>query len=335
MKKKLSTLFLALAVLLVPIAVVACGGNVEGTFTENGIVYEVANHSATVIGAEEGATEATISTEIKGATVDRIAEEAFKDNTILTKLAFVNGDYSLVISSNAFYNSNIETIENLPANTTLSSKALFGLKNLKSISVQGEGELSVENGALVENGDGYKALILLPAGVAPQTNFEDGTYTLTGYTQVNAGSGAFNQFITDIVIAEDVYRLNADAFSYINLNSVTVMSDDTFIDSLAFTSHKDLKVYINATSSDFSGFMRLSKNYVYGHEWLVHPIGCTDSSQHMHGEIDGQVPASYESLEWSLRGEDGFSVETSAFGGVTIMGTLPSYMLETYEEAIA
>lgn len=38
----------------------------------------------------------------------------------------------------------------------------------------------------------------------------------------------------------------------------------------------------------------------------------------------------------TLRGEDGFSVETSAFGSEgTITGTLPSYMLETYEEAIA
>lgn len=36
----------------------------------------------------------------------------------------------------------------------------------------------------------------------------------------------------------------------------------------------------------------------------------------------------------TLRGEDDFTDETSSFGGTTIMGTLPSYMLETYEEAV-
>ncbi len=189
--KKLFTSILTLILLSMASAFAACGGSggnapKNGTYTENGLVFEVKDRDVHVIGAEEGATEATVPAKFRGLEVDGIAENALEESS-LKKLTFAD-DLSVYFSigAYAFNLSSIEEIAGFPADISMIDyNALAGLKNLKSITVSGEGEFSVENGALIQTDEGgAKILRLLPAASEPQANYdkESKTYTVSGFS---------------------------------------------------------------------------------------------------------------------------------------------------------
>lgn len=131
----------------------ACGGDElkDGTYTENGLIFTVENRNVTITGVEEGVSEVTVPSQFKGVDVDGIAENALAESSV-KKLTFSEGlSQFFSIGAFAFNLSSIEEIIHFPANISMiNMDALAGLKNLKSITVTGEGEFSIENGALIQ-----------------------------------------------------------------------------------------------------------------------------------------------------------------------------------------
>lgn len=331
MKKLFS--FLALMVLSVScVFLTACNDDVkDGRYVQNGVAYQVENHNVKVVGVEDVNNtydNLVIEPKFKNISVSRIESEAFK-NVKANKISFKAENYSNIFSigKGAFDGSQIESIENLPANLIFGDETFMGLNNLQSISVFGTGELSVENGVLVETENNLKTLILAPAGAIPQANFEDGTLTLTGYNKINDYAFAGNKFITDVVIIDDITRVESYAFKDVNLQSVTLSGDnakDVFLDSLAFDANKKLKVFVPATNtSEIRSWLSYSKNFIYSHSLLVHPVGCSNSQNHIHG-IRSQAGASgsYEGYTYSIDGTT-ISIDIGINSSVTV--TCPSY----------
>lgn len=288
--KKFGIVLLAVLAACSALAFAGCDNTpADGEYTEGGLVFEVKNHGATVVGAETGATEVTIPAEFKGLDVDGIAENALADSSVKKLIFSTELDTFFSIGAFAFENSAIEEIVNFPANIDLIDyNAFAGMKNLKSISVSGTGKFSVENGALMQTEKGEKYLRLLPAASEPTVNFTDGTYTVTGVDRVFNHAASYNRFITDVVIGNDVGRVQEDAFSHIKLNSVSIAegSDiyDLMVEGGAFTVHKDLKIFVPAKSdSEVNSWLHYSKNFVYNHNLLVHPAGCERTDVHCHG----------------------------------------------------
>ena len=331
MKKIFS--FLALMVVSVScVFLTACNDDVkDGLYVQNGVEYQVENHTVKVVGVEDVNStydNLVIEPEFKGLSVSRIESEAFK-NVKANKISFKAENYSNIFSigKGAFDGSQIVSIENLPANLIFGDETFMGLNNLQSISVFGTGELSVENGVLVETENNLKTLVLAPAGAIPQANFEDGTLTLTGYNKINDYAFAGNKFITDVVIVDDIARVESYVFKDVNLQSVTLSGDnakDVFLDGLAFDANKNLKVFVPATNtSEIRSWLSYSKNFIYSHSLLVHPVGCSNSQNHIHG-IRSQAGASgsYEGYTYSIDGTT-ISIDIGINSSVTV--TCPSY----------
>lgn len=331
MKKIFS--FLALMVLSVScVFLTACNDDVkDGLYVQNGVEYQVENHTVKVVGVEDVNStydNLVIEPEFKGLSVSRIESEAFK-NVKANKISFKAENYSNIFSigKGAFDGSQIVSIENLPANLIFGDETFMGLNNLQSISVFGTGELSVENGVLVETENNLKTLVLAPAGTMPQANFLDGTLTLTGYNKINDYAFAGNKFITDVVIVDDITRVESYAFKDVNLQSVTLSGDnakDVFLDGVAFDANKNLKVFVPATNtSEIRSWLSYSKNFIYSHSLLVHPVGCSNSQNHIHG-IRSQAGASgsYEGYTYSIDGTT-ISIDIGINSSVTV--TCPSY----------
>ncbi len=275
----------------------ACGGDElkDGTYTENGLIFTVENRNVTITGVEEGVSEVTVPAQFKGVDVDGIAENALAESSV-KKLTFSEGlSQFFSIGAFAFNLSSIEEIIHFPANISMiNMDALAGLKNLKSITVTGEGEFSIENGALIQTEEDQKVLRLLPAASEPQSNYnaETKTYTVTGYSEVFNHAVSYNQYIENVTIGKDTVRVQEDAFSHIKLTSVTMERDDdeyngvsnVMIEGGAFTAYKGLKIYVPAESnSEMSTWLSNSKNYIYGHNLLIHPVGCDRTDAHIHG----------------------------------------------------
>ena len=302
-KNNILTIAVVLFVFTISMFLTACGGVKEGEYTENGLKFQVKNNSATVVGIEDNVTEVSIPSKFKGLSVAGIKENAF-ENSKVKKVAFNEEIYSnFYISENVFNNSDVENIENLPANASLDYRTFEGIKNLKSISVYGDGKYKVENGALVEISGDVKNLKLVPSAAIPQANFENGTYTISGYYTVSQNAFANNKFITDVVIGEGVKYVNENAFANINLNSVTIQNtnkSDLFIDDEAFTVHKNLKIFVPATTNqEMKSWLSYSKNFVYSYNWIVHPVGCTDNTPHIHGLRGTMVNGSLEGYSYN------------------------------------
>lgn len=308
--KKFGTILLAAVVAFSLFAFAGCDDTpADGEYTEGGLIFEVKNHGATVVGAESGATEVTVPAEFKGLDVEGIAKNAFQNSSI-KKLTFAEGlDSFFSIGEFVFENSSVEEIVNFPANIDLIDyNAFAGMKNLKSISVSGEGKFSVENGALMQTEEGEKYLRLLPAASEPQANFEDGTYTVTGVDRVFNHAASYNRFITDVVIESDVGRVQDDAFSHIKLNSVSVAEgtgySDLMVEGGAFTLHKDLKIFVPAKNdSEVDSWLNYSKNLVYNHSLLVHPSGCERTDVHCHGIRTSLANGSFAGYDCRLNEE--------------------------------
>ena len=307
--KKFGTILLLAVVACFALAFTGCdSAPADGEYTEGGLVFEVKNHGATVVGAESGATEVTVPAEFKGLDVEGIANNAFQNSSI-KKLTFAEGlDSFFSIGEFVFENSSVEEIVNFPANIDLIDyNAFAGMKNLKSISVSGTGKFSVENGALMQAEKGEKYLRLLPAASEPQTNFEDGTYTVTGVDRVFNHAVSYNRFITDVVIGKDVGRVQADAFSHIKLNSVSFgMGEpaDTMVESGAFSLHKDLKIFVPAKNdSEVDSWLNYSKNLIYNHSLLVHPASCERTDVHCHGIRTSMADGSFAGYDCRLHEE--------------------------------
>ena len=331
MKKIFS--FLALMVLSVScVFLTACNDDVkDGRYVQNGVKYQVENHTVKVVGVEDvnsAYDNLVIEPEFKGLSVSGIESEAFK-NVKANKISFKAENYSNIFSigKGAFDGSQIVSIENLPANLIFGDETFMGLNNLQSISVFGTGELSVENGVLVETENNLKTLILAPAGTMPQTNFSDGTLTLTGYNKINDYAFAGNKFITDVVIVDDITRVESYVFKDVNLQSVTLSGDnakDVFLDGLAFDANKNLKVFVPATNtSEIRSWLSYSKNFIFSHSLLVHPVGCSNSQNHIHG-IRSQAGASgsYEGYTYSI---DGTTIRIDIGNNSSVTVTCPSY----------
>lgn len=309
MKKLFS--FLALMVLSVScVFLTACNDDVkDGRYVQNGVEYQVENHTVKVVGVEDVNStydNLVIEPEFKGLSVSRIESEAFK-NVKANKISFKTENYSNIFSigKGAFDGSQIESIENLPANLIFGDETFMGLNNLQSISVFGTGALSVENGVLVETENNLKTLILAPAASIPQANFEDGTLTLTGYNKINDYAFAGNKFITDVVIVDDITRVESYVFKDVNLQRVTLNGDnakDVFLDGLAFDANKNLKVFVPATTDyEIRSWLSYSKNFIYSHNLLVHPVGCSNSQNHVHGiRSRAGATGSYEGYTYSI-----------------------------------
>ena len=335
-KNVLLNLCLVFSLIVCAVAFSACGELKDGSYEEAGVIYNVSNHSAQIAGATGDVAEITIPTEYKGVKVVGIQDDAFKNSNI-TKISFEQKEYDsfFTIGEQAFMNSQIKSIENLPANSNLNENSLEGLKNLETITTYGQGEFSVVNNALVQTkNENSKYLRLIPASSQPQDNFVDGTYTVTGYTQIFDYALQYNKYITNVVICSDVMRIESYAFANINLSSVTFEDMDgkeVFVDGTAFTAHKDLKIFIPATTDyEMSSWLSYSKNFIYGHNWLVHPVGCDNDRQHCHGgRLGSTVPASYEGYSYSKNGNS-----ASINANYTYNTTLPDYMLKTYDDMV-
>ena len=344
--KKLFTSILTMILLSMAVAFAACGGSggnapKNGTYTENGLVFEVKDRDVHVIGAEEGATEATVPAKFRGLEVDGIAENALEESS-LKKLTFAD-DLSVYFSigAYAFNLSSIEEIAGFPADISMIDyNALAGLKNLKSITVSGEGEFSVENGALIQTDEGgAKILRLLPAASEPQANYdkETKTYTVSGFSQVFNHAASYNQFIENVVVGADVSRVQEDAFSHIKLASVTMEGDedeyngvsDVMIEGGAFTAHKDLKIYVPATDdSQMRTWLSNSKNYIYGHNLLVHPVACSRTDAHIHGVRNTLASGSYAGYDITLN-DSNRTIDIEA--QYSIMGHSAPDLFQEYE----
>ena len=321
MKKIFS--FLALMVLSVScVFLTACNDDVkDGRYFQNGVAYQVENHTVKVVGVEDVNStydNLVIEPEFKGLSVSGIESEAFK-NVKANKVSFKAENYSNIFSigEGAFDGSQIESIENLPANLMFGDETFMGLNNLQSISVFGTGALSVENGVLVETENNLKTLILAPAASIPQTNFEDGTLTLTGYNQIKDYAFAGNKFITDVVIMDDVVRVESYVFKDVDLQSVTLSGEnakDVFLDGVAFDANKNLKVFVPATTDyEVRSWLSYSKNFIWSHNLLVHPVGCSNSQNHVHGmRSQFGVTGSYEGYTYSI---DGTSIRIDGNNG--------------------
>ena len=331
MTKSLSYLGYFLLVLLVPfvcLAFTACGEPTSGQFTENGVTYNVENFTATVIDFESGATEATVAAEIQGADVMAIKTDAFKDSTITT-LTFAPelAGTSLMIEENAFSNSAIKNIVNLPADTILDIDAFADMQNLESITVNGTGELSIENGALVRTTGTETVFVLQPASTAPQTNFEVGTLTLTGYDRFMQNSFAYNKFVTDVIINPDVVRVSDDAFKGVTVSTITFAEVDRYevteVESLAFEINKNVKIFVPATNdNEIDSWINYSNSLIEAYAWIVHPTGCSnDNPQHVHEVPTAVMSASFEGISYTLN-----STGTAASFGNVMNWSLPSYM---------
>ena len=298
MKKHPFRLLLALVALTALLG--GCSGGVsDGTYTENGLRFEVRNHAATVIGCEEGTEQASTPAQFRGLNVQGIAEGAFRDNPDLKELSFSGQPESFLIGSEAFRGSEIQTIANLPANATFAQDALAGLSALKSVTVSGTGPLCVEDGALIHtDDDGTRTLRLLPAAAVPQKNFSDGTYTVTGVDVVAPHAAESCSAITRVLLAADVSRIQKDAFAHLCLECVTIAGETPgalMIEENAFPVHKDLRILVPATDdTTMKSWLTLSKNYVYGHNLLVHPAACTREDMHCHGMRTTLASGSFE-----------------------------------------
>lgn len=339
LKNILSNVCLAVVILASGLIFSACGDSTlkNGTYEDAGVIYNVSNNSATITGVSESATEIVVPTEFKGVKVVGISDNALSGSSV-TKVSFEQKDFKLLsLGEKVFSNSQVKTIENLPANVSMSENSLEGLKNLETISTYGVGEFSVVNNALIQTKDeNTKYLRLLPANSQPQDNFNNGTYTVTGYNWVFDYAVEYNQFIKDLIICNDIQRIESYAFANINLDSITFADDvsknDIFVDGTAFTAHKDLKIYVPAeTQQELSSWLNYSKNYIYGHNWLVHPVGCTNEGQHCHGgRLGNTVPASYTGWRYSISGNK-YTINAN----YTYISTIPNYMLKTYDEIVA
>ena len=338
LKTILSNVCLAVVILASGLIFSACGDSTlkNGTYEDAGVIYNVSNNSATITGVSESATEIVVPTEFKGVKVVGISDNALNGSSV-TKVSFEQKEYkSFYFGEEVFSNSQIKSIENLPANVSMSENSLAGLKNLETISTYGVGEFSVVNNALIQTKDeNTKYLRLLPANSQPQDNFNNGTYTVTGYNWVFDYAVEYNQFIKDLIICNDIQRIESYAFANINLNSVTFADEESkevFVDNTAFTAHKDLKIYVPCeTKQELSSWLSYSKNYLDNHNWLIHPVNCTNNEQHCHGgELVNTVPVSYTGWSYSISGN---SVAINA--NYTHTGTMPDYMLKTYDEIVA
>lgn len=59
---------------------------------------------------------------------------------------------------------------------------------------------------------------------------------------------------------------------------------NVMIEGGAFTAYKGLKIYVPAESnSEMSTWLSNSKNYIYRHNLLIHPVGCDRTDAHIHG----------------------------------------------------
>lgn len=340
-KGKILYIVLAFMMLLTCVLIAACGGGpiADGDYTENGIKYRVTSGTASVVGVEENTTEITIPIEFSGAKVSSIANGALAEST-LTKVSFEQAEFSsFTVSADAFNGSDITTIENLPANATLDQDAFSGLSNLESISVYGQGELAVENGMLIQNqetsnGSTSKILRLLPAASEPQTNFVNGAFTVTGFSEVFDHAASYNQFITDLVIAEDIQNVETDAFSHIALNSVTIENTDRYaldIDSSAFTAYKDLKILVPATTdSQMDAWIDYGQNFLDWHSWLIHPQSCNRTDAHVHGVRNSAVPSSIQGYTYRVNGTLATITISPGSSGTSVSLTFPDYMTQEF-----
>ncbi len=322
---------LVFTLLFISMFMTACGGTGDGSYTENGLILEVKNHSVNIVGVEDNVEQVQIPVNFNELKIEGIKTGAFQSDS-LKKISFEQSTFAnFSIYSNAFDQSSVEIIENLPSNVILNQDSFAGLENLKSISVYGEGNLSVENGALIEIDNGTKGLRLLPAGSEPLTNYEEGIYTITGFDIIYSNALSYNKYIKDIVIADDIVRLNSDICTHVKLNSITIQNTDyfdLFIDSGAFTIHKDLKVYVPAnTDREMNSWLNYSKNFIYGYNWLVHPVGCNESGAHLHG-IKTQVDGSIEGYSY----EEGATSINIDVGSYFVTGIkVPNYMFQEYQ----
>ncbi len=309
----------------------------NGTYNEAGVIYEIVNNSAIVVGATEDATEITIPVQYKGAKIKGVGNNAF-ENSQITKVTFEENDFAefFSIGSNAFRGSQIVSINNLPADATLSEDSLAGLEKLESITTFGNGELSVVNNALIQTIDeNTKYLRLLPASAEPQDNFVNGTYTVTGYSYIYDYAVQNNKYISNLIICSDIDRIESYAFDKINLQSITFMDEqgkEVFIDATAFIAHKDLLIFVPATDTfELSSWMSYSKNYLWRKNWLIHPTDCNNTNQHCHGgNLNQTVTKSYEGWTYSIN-DNMASIKTN---NITFNCEMPDYMLKTYEEIV-
>ena len=312
----------------------ACGGVADGTYTENGLIFKVENQNVYITGAEEGATEVTIPAEFKNLTVYAIEEEAFKDSAV-TKISFEEKDYRLFsIGVHAFDNSAVKEIINLPANVTMGDKVFSGLKNLEKITVYGTGDYYIENGNLIKDDtdlftdEEVKILVLAPANMQPTANFDNGTYTITGVDEIYDYAFDSNKYITDIIIEEDVKRIESYAFQNVVLNSVTIKNTDRFdifIDGTAFYAHKDLKIYVPATTNSEMNSWLGNTNFLQSHNWLIHPESCTRDDMHMHGLRSSMATGSIWGYDYSLD-DDGNMANIKINSSTSAMQSYPDYM---------
>ena len=337
-KTFVSNLCLVISIFACSLLFTACGNGTlkNGNYEDAGVKYYVSNNSATITGVSVNATEIVVPTEFKGVKVVGISDNALKGSSV-TKVSFEQKEYkSFYFGEEVFSNSQIKSIENLPANVSMSENSLAGLKNLETISTYGVGKFSAVNNALIQTKDeNTKYLRLLPANSQPQDNFDNGTYTVTGFNWIFDYAVQHNKYIKNLIICSDIERIESYAFTNINLNSVTFAdeaSKEVFVDNTAFTAHKDLKIYVPCeTQQELSSWLSLSKNYIYGHNWLVHPVGCNNEGRHCHGgRLGNTVPKSYTGWSYSISG-DMYTINAN----YTYRSTIPNYMLKTYDEIVA
>ena len=214
----------------------------------------------------------------------------------------------------------------------MGDKVFSGLKNLEKITVYGTGEYYIENGNLIKDdtdlftNEEIKILVLAPANMQPTANFNNGTYTITGVDKVYDYAFDSNRFITDIIIEEDVKRIESYAFQNVTLNSITIKNTDRFdifIDGTAFDAHKDLKIYVPATTDYEMDSWLGNTNFLQSHNWLIHPESCTRDDMHMHGLRNTSADGTIEGYKYTLSDDE----KTASIQAIyTITQSYPDYM---------
>ena len=198
-KKFLAGLLTGLSVLAGSLCLVACNGDNSssssnsGNSQPKGVVYEIIDDTAQVVDYDGTATSVTIEATYEGVAVTKIADEAFK-NTSIVSVEIPNSVLS--IGDSAFYLCDDLTSVTIPNSVTaIGASAFRGCTGLTSVTISGS-VTSIGNRAF-EDCSGLTTLEI-PGGVA------------------SIGNSAFTNCtsLTSVTIASSVTSIGDGAFAY-------------------------------------------------------------------------------------------------------------------------
>lgn len=285
----------------------------DGTIVAGGVRYKIDGQFATVVGYDKDyGRRLKILNEIEDeelgieAEVTIIAENAFAGADI-DQIEFDDDFERLTIYPNAFAGSTVKDLEDFPyTNVTLMDNALAGMSELTVISVRGDSTargcyyIRETDGGLYGVGeDGKVTLYLIPA--AKQAS---NTYTIVADI-VAPGAFSCNKSINTVYVESNVNRICAGAFAGVKMSNVYFRDGtaEVFVEEGAFEVDKDMRFYVSANSVEvLDHWIKLSDGeQLETLSGLIHPIGCTMSTPHVHGLSEENAPAtSIEGISYEV-----------------------------------